>query len=206
MYSGKTSELIRLVDRNKYAGKKCLIIKYDKDLRFDDMYVTTHSQVRYKNCDIIHFAELSDAFILELIVGKKYNLVAIEEGQFFLNLSHYCSLLADNFIDVIVSALDGNYKQELFKEVGNLIPKAENVIKLSAVCMECQNKDGCFTIRTNNMKEEIVIGGEEMYKSVCRDCLKNFRNLKEIIIDNINDLNGRNLNTRENVIIEQVSS
>ena len=35
MFSGKTSELIRLVDRNRIADKICLIIKSVQDNRYD---------------------------------------------------------------------------------------------------------------------------------------------------------------------------
>ena len=175
MYSGKTSELIRLIDRKTHADKRCLIIKYAQDTRYDDSFVTTHSQYRYKKCDVEHLMELSEEYINDLISERKYDVIAVEEGQFFPNLSLRINRLADNGIDVIVSALDGNFKQELFKEVGVLIPFAEIVIKLSAVCMMCKNADANYTIRTNmDIVDEICIGGEEMYKSVCRSCLNVF--------------------------------
>jgi thymidine kinase len=183
MYSGKTSELIRLIDRKRHADKKCLIIKKEGDIRFDDSYVTTHSQIRYKNCDVIHLMDITDEFIDNLILSKKYDVVGIEEGQFFVDLSKYCNKLADGNIDIIISALDGTFKQELFKEIGILIPWAENVIKLNAICMMCKNSDGNYTIRTNDIKEEICIGGEEMYKSVCRPCLNNFKIQKDNCIE-----------------------
>ncbi len=54
----------------------------------------------------------------------------------------------------------------------NLLPIAEKVTKLSAVCVYCCN-DASFTKRITESKEIEVIGGEEMYKPVCRSCFYN---------------------------------
>ena len=36
MFSGKTTELIRRYTRYELAGKKCILIKYSKDTRYDN--------------------------------------------------------------------------------------------------------------------------------------------------------------------------
>jgi thymidine kinase len=36
MFSGKTSELMRKVKRFQHAGKKCLVLNYKHDNRYDD--------------------------------------------------------------------------------------------------------------------------------------------------------------------------
>jgi thymidine kinase len=38
---------------------------------------------------------------------------------------------------MIVAALDGTFQRTRFGNILNLIPLAENVVKLSAVCMVC---------------------------------------------------------------------
>ncbi|WAQ96844.1 KITH-like protein [Mya arenaria] len=58
-----------------------------------------------------------------------------------------------------------------FGNILNLVPLAENVIKLSAVCMTC-NSDGYFTKRMTTDQSVEVIGGADMYRAVCRDCFK----------------------------------
>lgn len=176
MFSGKTTELIRLVDRKHIAGKKCVIIKHSMDQRYDgdcQMHVTTHSQYSYRNTDILSVGELTEDLV-NLLVNTK-NVVAIEEGHFFPKLSYWCNYIANQGIDVIVSALDGNYRQEPFEEVSKLSVLAENVNKLSAVCMRCRELDGHFTIRTIDSEEQILVGGSDIYQSVCRRCLGEFR-------------------------------
>lgn len=47
---------------------------------------------------------------------------------------------------VIVAALDGTYQRKGFGEILNLVPLAEHIVKLTAVCMNCYN-DASFTKR-----------------------------------------------------------
>jgi len=182
MFSGKTSELIRLVDRKRIAGKKCLIIKHSDDIRFDNNlsgkndthHVTTHSEMRYYKCDIIYLSEFSDQQIIDTIC-QKYNVVGVEEGFFFKGINNFCNLLANNDIEVIVATLESSYKQELFPEIGDLIATSENVIKLKSICMRCKDNEASFNIRIINSDQEILVGGADKYQSVCRKCLQEFR-------------------------------
>lgn len=53
---------------------------------------------------------------------------------------------------VIVAALDGTYQRKPFGTVLDLIPLAENVVKLSAVCMICF-RDAAFSKRIGSETE-----------------------------------------------------
>lgn len=180
MFCGKTTEFIRLIKRKQIAGKNCLIIKNGIDTRYDKgvsdtNHITTHDGIRYQTCDIIYQITLNDKMLINNI-SNKYNVVGIEEGFFFTGLSDFCNELANRGIDVIVATLDSSFKQELFKEVGNLIAISENVIKLYAVCMRCGEDNASFTIRTIESDELILIGANDIYQSVCRTCLNKFKN------------------------------
>jgi thymidine kinase len=70
---------------------------------------------------------------------------------------------------VIIAALDGDYKREPFGDVLNLIPKAESVCKLNSVCMLCGN-DANFTQRIGKQTQTIIVGGQELYRPLCRKC------------------------------------
>ena len=186
MFSGKTSELIRLIDRKRIAGKKCLIVKHITDTRFDNFqctefqehcqkHVTTHSQMRYHKCDINYLSEFNDDIATQYL-SKGYDVIAIDEGFFFKGINEFCNKLANNGIEVIVATLESSYKQELFIEIGNLISNSENVTKLSAICMRCKVEDASFNIRIIDSDKEILVGDVGMYQSVCRKCLLLFRN------------------------------
>ena len=53
---------------------------------------------------------------------------------------------------VIVAALDGTFQRQPFGSILNLVPMAESVIKLKAVCMICFS-DAAFTKRLGSEKE-----------------------------------------------------
>lgn len=179
MFSGKTSELIRLVDRKRIAGKRCLIIKHTTDKRYDNLgnieNIMTHSQISYSKTDIVKLSELSNELSNRIIVEKSYDLVAIEEGHFFSDINIFCNNLANNGIDIIVSAIDSSFRQEMFKNIGELIANAETVMKLSAICMSCKQSDAHFNIRTIESDADILVGGADIYKSVCRVCMNRLK-------------------------------
>lgn len=70
---------------------------------------------------------------------------------------------------VVVAALDGTFERKAFGNIIKLIPLAEKVTKLCAVCVYC-TQEAAFTRRITESKEIQLIGGAEMYKPVCRSC------------------------------------
>lgn len=44
MFAGKTTELLRRVQRHAISGKSCLYIKYAADTRYDVSAIATHDQ------------------------------------------------------------------------------------------------------------------------------------------------------------------
>lgn len=70
---------------------------------------------------------------------------------------------------VLVAALDGTFERKAFGRIIHLIPMAEKVTKLCAVCVYC-TKEAAFTKRVVASRQIQLIGGAEMYKPVCRLC------------------------------------
>ena len=71
---------------------------------------------------------------------NEWDVIAIDEGQFFDNLYNFCKHCVDTLgKHVIVSALDGDYKREKFGQVLDLIPICTSVCKLHAFCKECND-------------------------------------------------------------------
>ena len=53
------------------------------------------------------------------------------------------------------------------------MPYVDEVVKLKAVCMKCRTRNSAiFSERTTDEKEREVIGGEDKYIAVCRNCSK----------------------------------
>jgi hypothetical protein len=96
-------------------------------------------------------------------------VISIDEGQFFPDLYTTVSrLVSKTDKTFIISGLDGNSDQQKFGGILDLIPIADSVIKLCAICQECN--DGTlapFTICNVKKSSEVLIG-DEVYSSVCR--------------------------------------
>ena len=173
MFAGKTSELLReeyKVIATKYSPKpkKYIIIKYSGDNRYSSNHVVTHNGVK---TNAINATKLMDVFNKV----SKYDIIMIDEGQFFDDIVEFSNLLADKGKQIIVSALDGDYKQEPFGMIHKLIPYSEEVIKISAICFNCGD-NAHFTKRISNETNTIQIGGSDKYKAVCRICLQKLKN------------------------------
>ena len=78
---------------------------------------------------------------------------------------------------VLVAALDGTFERKAFGKIVDLIPLAEKVSKLSAVCVYCY-QEAAFTKRVVASRQIELIGGEQIYKPVCRGCF--FREEKAV--------------------------
>lgn len=82
-----------------------------------------------------------------------------------------------------------------------LIPKAEKVKKLVAICKYC-NTSAAFTFRTTLDSSLQLIGGDEAYMPLCRECFNHqlFKQQSMKIESHtnefFNEVSAENLNTR----------
>ena len=163
MFSGKTTRLIGLIRKYTYKAKKTIVIKFFADQRYTDKSeVVTHDLLKY---DSINCKNLRDHF--EKI--KNYDVIGIDEGQFFPDLVEVCEELALMKKTVIVAALNGDFRMEPFPVVGKLISKADKIKLLKAYCFNC-HKDANFSLRIVQSNETVLIGAGEAYKPACREC------------------------------------
>jgi len=102
-------------------------------------------------------------------VALKHDVIGIDEGQFFPDVVSFCEQMANMGKVVIVAALDGTFQRKPFGSILELIPMAEDVTKLTAVCVMCQGS-AAFTKRLGEEQEIELIGGEDKYIAVCRSC------------------------------------
>ena len=100
---------------------------------------------------------------------------------------------------MIVAALDATFQRKAFGRVLELIPIAEKVTKLSAVCVVC-NDDAFFTQRISEDKEVEVIGSNDIYRAVCRKCFH--ENIKKDAVKEV-DKSKIRLTENESAITEK---
>ena len=174
MFAQKTTELLRRVRRYKSIGYKVLIVNYIGDTRYGKECIASHDkEVEQAVC----FEKLEA--IDDLVRSGQYNVIAIDEGQFFTDLYKHVTKWADELpVHIVISGLDGTSERTPFGDMLRLIPHAEEVERLSAFCAVC--RDGTVAIYSKyfgaSPKDEngVAIGGMETYKPVCR---KHFLNL-----------------------------
>ena len=163
MFSGKSTMLTDTVRKFVYKGMKTVLVNFAADKRYDkEGKIVTHEQVKY---NALSCYQLQDNFT-ELM---KYDVIGIDEGQFFPDLVEVSETLCKNGKIVVVSALSGNFKMEPFENVSKLISKADKIKLLKAYCYFCHKRAG-FSLRTVRNDKEILIGASDMYRPVCKAC------------------------------------
>ncbi|NWI12239.1 KITH protein, partial [Crypturellus soui] len=180
----RSTELLRRVRRFQLAQYRCLLVKYAKDTRYGAAGLSTHDRrvaapgasPRPRGrpahpCPRRSTMEALPACLLQDVYQEALGsaVVGIDEGQFFPDIVEFCETMANAGKTVIVAALDGTFQRKAFGNILNLVPLAESVVKLNAVCMECY-REASYTKRLGAEREVEVIGGADKYHSVCRAC------------------------------------
>jgi thymidine kinase len=174
MFSGKTSELIRLVEREVYAKRKGAIFKAAFDRRYSAREVVTHNGLRYEAYSIVPTPE-GLRKIAKVAQGDGLDAVGVDEVNFFpKELVGLLDRLA-NKKRVIACGLNLDFRAEPFETTMLLAARADRIRYLSAVCVVC----GQEATRTQRLLEGrpaprdspvIVVGGKELYEPRCRNC------------------------------------
>lgn len=169
MFSGKTSELIRRVNREKSISKKILVVNYIADNRYSTSSVASHDNVKLGSLKLARLSEITENMI------QQYDSFFIDEGQFFPDLFEMTIKLVDvHHKHVVISGLDGDAYRNPFGHMTKLIPFCDSVDKLCAYCCMCNNGTlAPFTKKktpeTNQTKSVVDIGGSDKYIPVCRE-------------------------------------
>jgi len=192
MFSGKSTRLIELIRKYTYKAKKTIMIKFFADKRYTEKSeVVTHDLIKYDSIDCKNLRDSFDKL-------KTYDVIGIDEGQFFPDLVEVCEELALLKKTIIVAALNGDFRMEPFPVVSRLISKADKIKLLKAYCFHC-HKDAKFSLRIVQSNETVLIGAGEAYKPACRDCHVFFSKEREKGNLNINQLeNKENNENKEN--------
>lgn len=97
------------------------------------------------------------------------DVVGIDEGSFYPDIVSFCEEQANAGRDVIVASLDGDFQRKAFGDILGLVPIAEEVTKLTAVCTGCA-QPASFSRRLSAETAVEVIGGADKYIATCRRC------------------------------------
>lgn len=163
MFSGKTEELIRRLNRALLAKQHVEIFKPKTDTRFHESRVVSHNE------NYIRSTAVSFSNDIMLLAGD-CDVIGIDEAQFFDNeLVNVCCKLANNGKRIIVAGLDMDFEGKPFGVMPDLMAVSEFVTKVHAICMKCGGV-ASYSYRLIDNKEKVVIGEKGEYEARCRKC------------------------------------
>ena len=161
MYSGKSTTLLTRYNRYEIAKKKCLLVKFSGDNRYDQNKIITHSKIERNATSCTRLNQLDN-------IISQYDVVCIDEIQFYEDAHIMCEKWANQGIIVEACGLNGDFQRKPFDQISLLIPLAEDIEHMKAVD-ETTGSDAPFTKRLTNQLEQQLIGGIETYKASDRE-------------------------------------
>jgi thymidine kinase len=153
MYAGKTSALINEVQLHE----NYTVIDYGVNTPL------TQFMISHNDEKII----CSKTYNLSYSEVERFDTIFINEAQFFKGLASFVKECLHKHKNVYVYGLDGDFKQEVFGEILQLIPLCDEYVKLYAVC-KC-GTNASFSKRLSKNKEQYL--PHDVYVPVCRECL-----------------------------------
>jgi thymidine kinase len=104
------------------------------------------------------------------LVEDHTRVVGIDEAQFFdESILEVAQKLAYRGIRVIVAGLDMDFRGQPFGPMPRLLAVAEEVTKLSAVCVIC-GQPASRSQRVAGGQAQIAVGAKDLYEARCRFC------------------------------------
>ena len=167
MFSGKSTRLLYYIQMYKEKGLKIFIVKPSMDNRYStESKIVTHDGKSEPCVSCVKLEEIEDQV-------KNYDVIMIEEGQFFEDLYKYTIQWCETK-KVHVAGLNGCAKKQLFGDLYKLLPHVDDILFLTACCKQCNEETkAIFSKKMVNNNKIVEVGAEDLYRAVCR---KHFQN------------------------------
>ena len=163
MFSGKSEELLRRLNRATIAKRKFQLFKPTIDDRYSKHEVVSHSGQK------MVCLPLSEADKILEHVQRDTQIVAIDEAQFYdKGLIPVVLELTRRGKRVILAGLDMDSNGTPFGPMPQLLAMAEEVVKLTAVCEVC-GEPATHTYRKSNKDSQVLVGAVDHYEARCRE-------------------------------------
>lgn len=173
MFSSKTRKMLDDLEQFHYRNKKCVVVSPLIDTRYkpEKGGIVDNKGQEHAELPVIRANTLTE--IAKAV--ESYDVIGVDEVGFFDDL-----LILNDWANkgkiILAAGIDGDDKQRPFKNILQLIPLSEEVIKQRAVCKKCY-ADASFTIRTPDsvraptlIGSTVDVGGADKYMAVCRKC------------------------------------
>lgn len=168
MFCGKTEELIRRVRRAIIGKQQVQVFKPSLDDRFGIESVTSHDGQTIRAQPIVLPSEIFT------LLTPATTVIAIDEVQFFDEaIVDVVETLAARGLRVVLAGLDMDFRGEPFGPMPQLMCRAEEVVKLHAICVICGEQASRTQRLVNGQPAHyndpvILVGASEKYEARCR--------------------------------------
>jgi len=161
MFSGKTEELIRRLNRALIARQKVEIFKPAIDKRYDAKDIVSHNYNKIRSTPVNFANDI-------LLLSGESEVVGIDEAQFFDDaIVEVCNTLANSGKRVIVAGLDMDFEGKPFGSMPNLLAVAEFVTKVHAICAQT-GELASFSYRLSDHDRQVMLGESGQYEARSR--------------------------------------
>ncbi len=172
MNAGKSIELIKVAYNYEERGKRVLTLAPCVDDRYGSGLITSRIGIQREALVVSDKTNILELFLSENS-KKKIDCVLIDECQ-FLKKHHVQELveIVDSCdVPVLAYGLKNDFRNELFEGSYYMLVYADKIEEIKTICwcgrkatMVARIVDGKFV----KQGEQIVVGGNDMYVSLCR--------------------------------------
>lgn len=164
MFSGKSEELIRRLNRARIARQRVQVFKPEIDIRYSVQEIASHSGQKHDSKPVTSATDM----LAE--IHPETEVVGIDEGQFFdMDLIDVVNELASSGKRVIVAGLDQDFMGRPFEPMPQLLSVAEFITKTHAICVKCGSTAN-YSQRTVESDSRVEVGASDKYEARCRKC------------------------------------
>lgn len=164
MFSGKSEELIRRLNRARIARQTVQVFKPKIDARYSVEEIASHSGQTHMSIPVTSTAEML------ALIKDDTEVVGIDEGQFFDDaIVDAVNELAASSRRVIIAGLDQDYTGKPFHPMPHLLAIAEFITKTHAICVKCGSTAN-YSQRTMDSDALVEVGAADKYEARCRRC------------------------------------
>jgi thymidine kinase len=165
MSAGKSSELIRRIERARFAYLPTIIVRPATDTRSKPNLIESRNGLASQAIVVASADEILKYSSHAVVIG-------LDECQFFEDdIIEVVQHLLRHKKKIIASGLDLDYRGKPFGPVPVLLAMADRVDKLLAVCRKCGSDFACRTQRLVQSQETILVG-DAQYEARCIHCFE----------------------------------
>lgn len=187
MFSGKSTELIKLVNRYEVTGKRVQLFKPALDIRYSQNHVSSHDGLKK---EVTYVTDLAD---LKAKYDPAREILGIDEPQFLESgIVDFTEEHVQRGGIAVVSLLLKDFRDDYFKfkdekgDVSEFIRRADQVIYLTALCTFERGSGPCGKEASRVQRfvdgkiaapdsDRVLVGGKEAYEPRCRQHYQFYR-------------------------------